>query len=241
MRRSSGEASLSSRMAASAVLVADQPAVAERVGGLEAEHRHGGTGRERRSQPLIGRRLDERRVGERDDHVVLGLLQGRRGGKRGMRGAEALGLGEDLGAWQEPACLLGDILPIRTDHHRNPCRAGLAQGGQRMGEHRAAGNLVQNLGPRRFHPRALPGCQHHGKAGAGARRGGSGSVRHGQRPLGASRTYQDFAAIRNAWRLKGRTGREPAAEIDPLLTISYIVHPARPRSGGRKFPQSARS
>ena len=78
-----------------------------------------------------------------------------------MGGAATLGLGEGLRA----AGLRGDVLAARAEHEGDLADPGLCDRGERMGEQRATGHLVQHLGPGGAHPRPLARRQDDGEAG----------------------------------------------------------------------------
>ena len=152
-------------------IVHQETAVSGRVRGFEAEHHDGRPVGERRPQPLERRRLDERRVGEGDHHVVGAALE--RGARRQhrVRRAEALALHEDLGIGDEAPRLGADVVVAsRTDDHRLAGRPGRGDRRHDVAEHRPAGDLVQDLRPRRLHARPLARRQHDGEAAAARRR-----------------------------------------------------------------------
>jgi hypothetical protein len=89
-----------------------------------------------------------------------------------MRGAEPLSLSEDFDVRQDRARLALDIRPVRPYDHRDPRSARSSHGFQDVAQHGPSGNRVQHFRQRRFHARALPGREDHGKAApAGAVRG----------------------------------------------------------------------
>ena len=77
-----------------AVALEQQPAIAGRVGGAEAEHGKGRALRQRRAQPRKGLCRNQRRVAERHQQIVGAARDRRAGGQHRMGRAEALGLNE---------------------------------------------------------------------------------------------------------------------------------------------------
>ena len=101
-----------------AVALEQQPAVAGRIRGTEAEHREGCALLQRRAQPrkCLGR--NQRRIAERHQQIVGAAGDRRAGGQHGMRGAEALGLNERCCIGADALDLVGDRLVVRPDHDR---------------------------------------------------------------------------------------------------------------------------
>jgi hypothetical protein len=219
-----------------AAIVHQETPVSGRVRGFEAEHHDGRPVGKRRPQPLERRRLDERRIGEGDHHVVGAALERRARRQHRVRRAEALALDEDLGIGDEASRLGADVVAARTDDHGLARRPGGGDRRHDVAEHRPAGDLVQDLRPRRLHARPLARRQDDGEAAAAGRRSAT-LFRHRPSSVFVPATYQDFAAFGNAYWRKGRTRRGATREFDPLSHVSYIGFaargPSRPvQSGG---------
>ena len=147
----------------------EEPAVAVRIGGLEAQGRHRRAIRDGGAQAREGLGPDQRRIGEGDQDIVVAALDRRTCGEHGVSGAEAIGLHEHFGRWRELTCNSGHIVPPRPDDQRDGVGAGGLNGGDDMRDHGAACDLMQHLRPRRTHPRALACGQNDSDAAAGTR------------------------------------------------------------------------
>ena len=65
----------------------------------------------------------------------------------------------DLGARRLLLHLGAHGIHVGADHHRQCVRAQLLPGGEHVPQHRSPGDLVQHLGQRRLHARALSGSE----------------------------------------------------------------------------------
>ena len=86
-----------------------------------------------------------------------------------MRRAAPLALDEDFRFRDEGARRCGDVVAPGPDDDRDRACAGVAQRGERVGDHRPAGDRVQRLGDRRAHAHALAGGEDDAEAGSGGR------------------------------------------------------------------------
>ena len=143
-----------------AVALHQQPAIAGRIGGAEAEHGERGAILQRRAHARESLGRNQRRVAERDQEIVGAARDRLARRQQRMRGAEPLALHEGLGIGTDAAHLVGDRLVVRSDHDRKPGILPLRRGVQHMGEQRLAGNGMQHLGQRGTHTRPLAGCEH---------------------------------------------------------------------------------
>ena len=148
------------------VALHDQPAVAGRDRGLEAENDDRGALGQRRAQPFERASRDQRRIAERDQDVVgtgrdgIGCLQHR------MRGAKPLALHEDRGVRAEPTDCRGDRLMMRRHHHRDRVALAPRNTCQYVRQQRLARDRVEHLRQRRAHSGAVAGRKHDGETGA---------------------------------------------------------------------------
>ena len=111
------------RCAARPVGVGDQPAVAARVGGLEAEHDDGGAAGAGVEHGLERLGADQRRVAVEDDDVALEAVERRGGLQHGVAGAELLGLDDDAEVVVDGAAGGGDRLGAVAGDERRCARA----------------------------------------------------------------------------------------------------------------------
>ncbi len=149
-----------------AVALEQQPAVAGRIRGAEAEHGKGGALLQRRAQPRKGLGRNQRRIAERHQQIVGAARDRGAGGQHGMRGAEALGLNEGRSIGADARNLVGDRLVVRPDHDRERSARSVRGGVQHMRQQRLAGDGVQHLRQRGSHARALAGRKHDSQAGS---------------------------------------------------------------------------
>ena len=149
-----------------AVALEQQPAIAGRVGGAEAEHGKGCALRQRRAQPRKGLGRNQRRVAERHQQIVGAARDRRAGGQHRMGRAEALGLNEGRRIGAYALDLVSDRLVVRPDHDRQRSARSMRGGVQHMGQQRLAGDGVQHLRQRGPHARALTGRKHDSQAGS---------------------------------------------------------------------------
>ncbi len=153
--------------------VQDEATVARGIGRLEPERDDGRALGERRAHAAQGIGLDERRVAEHDEHVVVTLGDDVARGEHGVRRAAALGLQRDGGVGAHVPDFGGDVVAAGADDHGDVIRLRLREAGQHVGEHRASADRVQHLRNGRPHSCALPGGEHDGEtaaAGFGHRR-----------------------------------------------------------------------
>ena len=145
----------------------DEPAVAGRIGGREAECDEVRAVREAGPKRGERRAANQRNVRVSDDDVVVAARDRLPRGQNRIGGAPPLALDEDLDARRGLAGRRGHILAVRADHHRDVGCAGLVSRRERVRQHRPAGDGVQNLGPARAHADALSGGEHDGEAASG--------------------------------------------------------------------------
>ena len=135
----------------------DEPAVAGWIVRTEADNHDRSTlgklpaGREQR----LG--LDQRRIAEHDEDVVIAARDRRAGREHGMAGAEALFLDEDFRCGVEARGRLADLVGAVADDQRDIRAAGRLRRRRDMRDHRQTGDLVQHLGLGALHARALAG------------------------------------------------------------------------------------
>ncbi|MNP11439.1 hypothetical protein D3C76_1036250 [compost metagenome] len=145
-------------------IVAQDPAVAGRVGQF-----HGEQGQLLRGgllqQAFQGRLLDQRHVAIENQHP-LGLEERQRL-RHGVAGAELLGLQHEVDVVRRQAL----AYPLRTvpDHHMDTLGRQVARGIDHMGQHRFAGDGMEDLRQGRAHAGALAGGENddfegHGRA-----------------------------------------------------------------------------
>ena len=139
----------------------DEPAVAERVGSAESEHGERRARGQRRAQARQRRRPHERRVAV-DDEDVIGLKarDGRLGRQRRVRRSALLVLHKGSARAAARAALGGDGLLPGTNDDCGVGDAGFGDGGKHMGDQRAPGDGMQDLGNGRAHAGALAGREH---------------------------------------------------------------------------------
>ncbi len=143
----------------------DETAIAGRIARLEAQRGDGRANAKRATQGREGLGPDQRRVGEGDKDIVMLPRDRLAGCEHGMGRAVALDLHHDAGGRQHSRDLGCDIGAIGTDHDHDLVGSGPRDGGERMPQHRAAGDLMQHLGPARLYARAFAGRQDDGQAG----------------------------------------------------------------------------
>ena len=111
--------------------------------------------------------LDQRRVGEHHQHVVIAARDRRAGRKHGMRRCRAARPARSSRPWRQagpPPC---ERLPRRgrpPARYRPPPAAAAAA--RHMRDHRQAGDRVQHLRQRALHARALAGGKDDRQAGS---------------------------------------------------------------------------
>ena len=120
-----------------------------------------------------------------------------------MRRAAPFVLDEDFRFGDEGARRRGDVVAAGPDDDRDRARAGVFESGERVGDHRPAGDRVQRLGDRRAHAHALAGGEDDAEAGTGGgggdswagswrgRRGGRSVRRVAERLSGFGRTVEN--------------------------------------------------
>ena len=146
------------------VAVAHDAAVAERVGQDGRRQRQGGISVAMRCEQILERRAaDERQVAGEHDHVaVVRQLAGRHLDR--VAGAELfLLLDEDdaIIACHTAERLHDELLAVPDDDD-DLVGPGLERRVEQVPEHRPPAHLVQRLGQRRLHPRALAGGEDDG-------------------------------------------------------------------------------
>ena len=144
----------------------DQPAVAGRIVGPEADDDEVRAGRKFRARPAQRFGRHEGRVAEQDEHIVEALPDGRQRGRHRVGGAEPLPLDEEPHPGPVRAQPLADPVAAMPDDHGQAPAARGARAGRHMGDHRQAGDRMQHLGQVRFHALAGAGGQNDGQAGA---------------------------------------------------------------------------
>ena len=83
-----------------------------------------------------------------------------------MRGAATLVLDHDIARRREGTHLGRDIVSVGPDHQSDSSDAGGTDRRDRMRQHGATGDRVQDLGARGLHARPLAGGKHDGKTRA---------------------------------------------------------------------------
>jgi hypothetical protein len=136
-----------------------EPAVAGRVGRLEPEDGDRGPVGQRSPKSVECLRRDQRRVGEGDDDVIDGSLEGEPGGKHGVSRPEPLGLHEQGGGGYRASDRARHVLATGTDDDGNLVRACCGDGCEHMRQHGPTRDAVQHFRFRGFHPRALASRQ----------------------------------------------------------------------------------
>ena len=146
--------------------VNDEPAIAGRVGGPESKHGNGRAGGQWRAQALERRRPNERRVAVDDQNIVATPFDRRFSRQYRVCRSTPLSLHKAFGARQNAPCFGLDRLLPRADD--DSCRGDASFGDciQHMRKQRTAGDGMQDLGPRRAHPRALASREHDCKTGS---------------------------------------------------------------------------
>ena len=161
-------------------ILLDQPAVAGRIGRAEADDDDRGTFRELLScgRQRVG--LDQRRVAEHHQDVVIAARDGAAGGQHRMSGAKPLFLHEDFRRRRQAGDGLADVFRAVADDQRQIGPARSLSGRGDMRDHRQARDLVQDLRLGALHARALAGGEDDRQAGSRCHvmatigRGGSG-------------------------------------------------------------------
>ena len=127
------------------VILHDQPTIAGRIIGAEAEHDQRRTLFQRFTQPREGCGRNQRRVAERHQQIVRAFVDCRAGGKHRMRRAQPLMLHKGRGIRPGAAGFSRNVLTVRPDDDGQ--RIAIAGGGccQHMRQQRLPGDLVQNL------------------------------------------------------------------------------------------------
>jgi hypothetical protein len=144
----------------------DQAAIGAGVGGLEAQHRDVGARGAQVEQRRDRRGAQQRAVGEGHHHVAVEIGQGLAGGQHGVAGAQRRILDDHRRLTQPLAGVDADGGAVGPDHDDDPRAAQGLGGVDGVVQQGPAGDLVQHLGGRRLHPRALAGGEDHGGPGA---------------------------------------------------------------------------
>ena len=141
-----------------------EPAVAGRIGGAEAEHGERGAVLQRRAHALKGLGRNQRRVAKGNQEIVGAARDRLARRQHRMRRAEPLALDVGLGVGADAARLGGHGRVVGPDHDGKPRKGPIGRGMQHMGEQRLAGHGMQHFGQRGAHARALTGRKHHSQA-----------------------------------------------------------------------------
>ena len=210
-----------------ALLVEDEPPVAVRVGGLEAEDGDVGAGVERHDHAPQRCRLNQRRVGEDDEHGAGMTLQRRPRRQHRVGGAELLGLLEDLGCRRNARSLGPHRLHIGADHHGDapgPCRGGSIQ---RVRQNRAPADAMHDLGQCRAHAHALAGGESNDQERSVDHAGLASccSLRSPTRCSGDNPCGRQLSPIRPARPMRPEQGRPPAQASHRRLASAFIQLP----------------
>ncbi len=145
----------------------DQPAVACRRIGPEAGNHDICAGAELGPQPRQVVRLQQGRIAESDDDIVMALLDRLARGEHRMGGAEPFGLQEGPGGRRETRHRLADAFRLApNDDGDVACRAARRRLDD-MRDHRQAGDRMQDFRHRALHSRALAGGEDDGQTGSG--------------------------------------------------------------------------
>ena len=144
-------------------VVEQQTPIADRVLRLEADHHEVCAAIELVAHGIKRLGPEQRRIAVEDQHVPLEVLERLARGLDRIGRAKLLGLHEDL---KFGRCRgFGYVLHARTDHKRGFADSRSLRGAQHMRDHRRAGDLVQYLGERGLHARALAGGKNDGEGG----------------------------------------------------------------------------
>ena len=143
--------------------VADQTPVTKGIRGFETQRRDRRAVLERRAKGQNRRGRHERRVGEEDQNVVMPPRDRVAGGQNRMSGAKPLFLHENFRARAQLGGLGAHILAAGSDDDRDAAGLGAGDARQHMRQHRASGDLMQNLRATGFHARALAGGEDNGE------------------------------------------------------------------------------
>ncbi|MPM41228.1 hypothetical protein SDC9_87878 [bioreactor metagenome] len=147
------------------VAAADDPAVAGRVGHVRGQHGDRVPGAavvlDHGAQRLAAEQGD---VAVRDDDDAADLPQRRQAAHHRVTGALLLLLHRGQHRRGDLAQVRLDLFALVAHHDDQVLRRHLFGGVDRPGQHRAAGDLVQHLGPGRLHPGPGTGGEHHDSA-----------------------------------------------------------------------------
>jgi hypothetical protein len=110
--------------------------------------------------------LSKRTVGEGHQHVAVEIGQGFLGGQHGVARAQRRILDDHRRLAQALAGMDADARGCGSHDHDDPRAAQRLGGVDGVVQQGPAGDLVQHLGGRRLHPRALAGGEDHGGPGA---------------------------------------------------------------------------
>ena len=149
-----------------ALCITDEPTVAGRVLCLEAKGNDGISAGERLAEMPQRGGLDERRIGEQDEDVVMAFRHGLACGEDRMSGPVPLGLKMNRDTRKAPPRLCSHILPVWTDHDGDVVDLRLAHRPEHMRKQAAPGDPVQHLRHGGLHARAFARRENDGECPA---------------------------------------------------------------------------
>ncbi len=144
----------------------DQPAVAGRIGSPKSQRDHASASGKLRAHRRERCAFDERNIGVHDKNVVVAARDFIPGREHGVGRAPPLALNGDLRPRRDFQRLGSDVFAVRADDDGDIV-GDFENGGERVRQHRAAREFMQDFGPGRAHAHAFAGGKDDGQTAAG--------------------------------------------------------------------------